>query len=98
MISALPISTAGITAASDRFEERAIGIANPVPDHAPEPAVKAEREVMPAEPIAPATASLSLDPAQQWIELKQTELVFKASAMATKSVASAAQELMDVLR
>ena len=98
MISALNIATAGMSSAANRFEDVAIGIANPVPDNAPVPSVKAEKEVKPADPIAPVSASPSSDPAQQWIELKQTELVFKASAMATKSVASAAQELMDILR
>ncbi|PLW76704.1 hypothetical protein C0081_11565 [Cohaesibacter celericrescens] len=87
-----------MSSAANRFEDIAIGIANPVPDNAPQPAVKAEQDVKPAEPIAPVSPTSNIDQAQQWIDLKQTELAFKASAMATKSVASAAQELMDVLR
>ena len=97
MLNALSISTAGMTAAADRFEDIAIGIANPVPKHAPEPAAKAEREVKPTEPVAPVSASPSLDPAKL-VELVEVEMAFKASALATKSVSAASQELMDVLR
>lgn len=97
MIDALSISTAGMIRASDRLEDIAIGIANPVPDNTAKPAAKAEREVKPTEPIAPASASPSLDPARL-VELVETEMAFKASALATKSIASSAQELMEALR
>ncbi|WP_316859605.1 hypothetical protein [uncultured Cohaesibacter sp.] len=97
MISALHISTAGMTAASDRFDDIAKGIANPVADNAAQPAFKAEREVEATEPIAPVSAATSLD-AQRLVDLVETEMAFKASAMATKNVAEASQALMDALR
>ncbi len=97
MISALSISTAGMINAADRLQDIAIGIANPVPDRGQQPAVKAEREVLPEEPIAPASASPSLDPSRL-VELIETEHAFKASALATKSIAAASQELMEALR
>ena len=72
-------------------------IANPVAENAPEPAAKAEREVQPTDPIAPASASPSLAP-EKLVQLVETEQAFKASALATKSIAAASQELMESLR
>ncbi|SNY93100.1 hypothetical protein SAMN04515647_3373 [Cohaesibacter sp. ES.047] len=97
MINALNISTAGMQNAANRLEDIAAGIANPVPDRTQQPAVKAEREVKPEEPIAPVSASPSLEP-ERLVELIETEQAFKASALATKSIVSASQELMEALR
>ena len=97
MISALNIATAGMTHAADRLEDIAIGIANPVAGHGEQPALKAQREVRPEEPIAPVSASPSLEP-QRLVELIEVEMAFKQSALATKSVAAASQELMEALR
>ena len=97
MISALSISTAGMIAASDRLEDIAYGIANPVADNAAQPATNAQRQIKPEESIAPVTATPNLDPSRL-VELIETEMAFKASALATKTVASASQELLDVLR
>ncbi|TLP43419.1 MULTISPECIES: hypothetical protein [Cohaesibacter] len=93
----MSIASAGMTAAADRLEDIAIGIANPVPDNAPETTVKAQSEVKPTDPIAPVSASPSLDPAKL-VELIEAEVAFKASALATKTVASASQDLMEALR
>nr|WP_321457455.1 hypothetical protein [uncultured Cohaesibacter sp.] len=84
-------------AASNRLDDIAVGIANPVPDNAAQPATTQQREVKPEETAAPASASPDLDPTKL-VELIETEAQFKASALATKSVASASQELMDSLR
>lgn len=84
--------------AMDRTHELAIGIANPVPEHTPEIATRTERPIKPEDPIAPVSASPNVDPARQWIELKQTELAFKASAAATDILLGVSQELMDALR
>ena len=97
MIPALTISTSGMTNAADRLEDIAIGIANPVPDNAPDTGVRAQVEVRPTDPIAPVSASPSLDPSKL-VELVEAEVAFKASALATKSVAAASQELMEALR
>ncbi|WP_139229191.1 hypothetical protein [Cohaesibacter marisflavi] len=91
------ISTAGMLAASDRLEDIAYGIANPVADNAAQPATPTSRQVRPEESIAPVSAAPELDPARL-VELIETEAAFNASALATKSVASASQELMDALR
>lgn len=97
MIPALTIAASGMINAADRFEDIAIGIANPVPDNAPEATVKAQAEVKPTDPIAPASASPSLDPSRL-VELIETEAAFKASAFATKSMLAASQDLMEALR
>ena len=97
MIPALNISTAGMLAASDRLEDIAYGIANPVADNAAQPATPTSRQVRPEESIAPVSAAPELDPARL-VELIETEAAFNASALATKSVVSASQELMDALR
>ena len=96
MIPALNISTAGMIAASDRLEDIAAGIANPVADNAEQPATASSRQVRPEESVAPVSASPDLDPTRL-VELIETEAAFNASALATKSVASASQELMDAL-
>ncbi len=96
MISALSISTAGMIAASDRLEDIASGIANPVADNAAQPATSTSRQIRPEESIAPVSAAPDLDPSRL-IELIETEAAFNASALATKTVASASQELMDAL-
>lgn len=98
MFSALSTSISGMQQAMDRTHELAIGIANPTPERAPKIATQAERPVKPEDPIAPVSASPSVDPARQWIELKQTELAFKASATATDILLGVSQELMDALR
>nr|WP_319389440.1 hypothetical protein [uncultured Cohaesibacter sp.] len=97
MISALSISTAGMLAASDRLEDIAVGIANPVPDNAAQPASGVQRNVRPEDTLAPAASLPNLDP-KRLVELIETEAAFKASALATKSIASASQELMEALR
>lgn len=83
--------------AADRLEDIANGIANPVPDNAPNTGLKAESEVKPTDPIAPVSAAPSLD-ASKLVELVEAEIAFKASALATKSIAAASQELMEALR
>ena len=97
MISALNISTAGMTNSADRLEDIAIGIANPVPENAPKATVQAQQEIKPTDPIAPVSAATSLD-GVKLVELVETEIAFKASALATKSVAAASQQLMEALR
>nr|WP_321444840.1 hypothetical protein [uncultured Cohaesibacter sp.] len=97
MIPALTIAASGMINAADRFEDIAIGIANPVPENAPETTVKAKAEVKPTDPIAPVSASPSLDPSKL-VELIESEVAFKASAFATKSVIAASQDLMEALR
>ena len=98
MISALSTSMSGMQQAMDRTHELAIGIANPTPERTPEISARAEKPIKPEDPIAPASTSPSVDPARQWIELKQAELAFKASATATKQILGVSQELMDALR
>ena len=96
--SALSISTAGMTHAANRLEDIANGIANPVADNAAQPAMKENgRDLQPTDPASPVASIPSVDP-KRLVELVETEIAFKASAMATSSVVAASQDLMEALR
>ena len=99
MLSALSITTAGMQSAADRLEDVAIGIANPTQEHARQPSFKSQDPIKAEEPIAPASATPSLDiSSRQMVDLIETEMAFKASALATRSLISTSQELMEALR
>jgi hypothetical protein len=101
MISGTRTAFSAMRDASDRAAEIAHSIANGGPVHAniddsAPNKPKASEEV--GALSTPVSASPDASPAMQLVDLKQTELVFKTSALTARTLIETSQELMDALR
>ncbi|MCT4657172.1 MAG: hypothetical protein N4A65_15340 [Cohaesibacter sp.] len=100
MIDGLSTSLAGMHQASERLHDVANSIAQGNSLQPAETSDAKDLQGVPSSSIPPvaATVSPSPDPSQQWVDLMTTELAFKASAMATRSLIETSQDLMEALR
>lgn len=101
MISGTHTAFSAMRDASDRAAEIAHSIANGGPVHAniddsaPSKPKSSEGTGALSTPVS---ASPDANPAMQLVDLKQTEMVFKTSALAARTLIETSQELMDALR
>ncbi|HAT85853.1 hypothetical protein [Cohaesibacter gelatinilyticus] len=101
MISGTHTALSAMRDASDRAAEIAHSIANGGPVHAniddSSPDKPKPKDAVGAL-STPVSASPDASPVMQLVDLKQTEMVFKTSALAARTLIETSQELMESLR
>ncbi|MCV6575577.1 MAG: hypothetical protein OIF58_07570 [Cohaesibacter sp.] len=101
MISGSHSAFTALQDTADRTAQIAQSIANggPVYAHADANPASKQPSSQKVEALStPASIAPDASPAMQLIDLKQTELVFKTSALAARTLIESSQELMDALR
>lgn len=101
MISGATTAFQALRDSSERLEHTAQSIANGGPVHANGQAERTapNKNTLDGDRLStPASIAPDASPVMQLVDLKQTELVFKTSALAARTLIETSQDLMDALR